>query len=295
MQRLTLDMAKQGQGTAAGLGLVEAALAGLDHPTLERVCLAVAGPVLGDEARLTNHGTAFSRVSLQERLGIPDIELVNDLVALGTAVARGLVDDAEQLGTDLRTPTDATRCVVAAGTGLGMGIIVDGKCLPSEGGHTRIAPSGAFERELIAYTEATLEEAKGIVAWEHYLSGRGLVNLYRAVCHVWGIEPAELAPEEIASRGLEMADPTCHTTIETWAGMLATAAGTLAVTTMSLGGAWLAGAVPKALEPMLQDRTFRRSFEAAAWAADFLPTIPVHLIKDDNAGLSGAATLAAER
>ena len=295
MQRLTLDMAKQGQGTAAGVELVEAALAGFDHPPLERACLAVAGPVLGDEAHLTNHGTAFSRVSLQERLGIPDIELVNDLVALGTAVARGLVDDAEQLGTNLRAPTGATRCVVAAGTGLGMGIIVDGKCLPSEGGHARVAPSGAFERELIAYTEATLEEAQGIVAWEHYLSGRGLVNLHRAVCHVWGIEPTELAPEEVASRGLEMADPTCHTTIETWAGMLATAASTLAVTTMSLGGVWLAGAVPKALAPMLKDRTFRRTFEASAWAADFLPTIPVHLIKDDNAGLLGAATLAEKR
>ena len=174
-----------------------------------------------------------------------------------------------------------------------MAIIADGRCLPSEGGHVRVAPAGAFERELVAYTEATLEEAQGVVAWEHYLSGRGLVNLYQAVCHVWDMPPADLSPEEIVARGLEVTDPTCHTTIETWAGMLGTAAGTLAVTTMSLGGVWLAGAVPRALKPILADRTFRRSFEAAAWAADFLPAIPVHLIEDDYAGLMGAGLIAA--
>lgn len=294
VRRLALDMAEQGHGTSAGVELVAAALAGFDHPTVERVCLAVAGPVLGEEARLTNHHTAFSRASLQEHLGTRDVMLVNDLVALGTAVARGLADDAQQLGPNLSAPSDATRCVIAAGTGLGMGIVVGGQCLPSEGGHARVAPSGAFERELIAFTEATLEEAKGIVAWEHYLSGRGLANLYHAVCHVWGIEPADLTPEEIASRGLEMHDPTCHTTIETWASMLATAAGTLAVTTMSLGGVWLAGSVPRAVEPMLTDRPFRRSFEAAAWAADFLPKIPIHLIKHDSTGLLGAGLIAAD-
>ena len=289
VQRTTLDMAK----LRSGEELTERALEALGRPDIERACFAVAGPVLADEARLTNHGMSFSGAVLRDVLGTQDVLLVNDLVAMGTAVAQGLADDAERFGGNAPTPPDATRCVLAAGTGLGMGIIVDGRCLPSEGGHTRVAPAGAFERELVAYTEATLEEAQGIVAWEHYLSGRGLVNLYQAVCHVWDMPPADLSPEEVVARGLEVTDPTCHTTIETWAAMLGTAAGTLAVTTMSLGGVWLAGAVPRALKPMLADRTFRRSFEAAAWAADFLPTIPVHLIEDDHAGLMGAGLIAA--
>ena len=290
-QLLTLDMAQQGHGTSAGGDLVEAALVEFGRPSLDRLCLAVAGPVLGDEARLTNHPMAFSRTNLRERVGVKEVLLVNDLVALGTAVANGHADNSVRLsGNDPNEP-NATRCVLGAGTGLGMCVIVDGQCLPSEGGHARVAPAGAFERELIAYTEATLEEARGVVAWEHYLSGRGLVNLHRAVCHVWDIPAAHLAPEEIVARGLEVTDPTCHAAIETWASMLATAAGSLAVTCMALGGVWLAGAVPRAIKPTLSDRPFCRSFETAAWAADFLPTIPVHLIEADDAGLIGASMI----
>ena len=288
-RRATLDMAE----LQSGEELTEAALEALGHPHVDGACLAVAGPVLADEAHLTNHGMGFSGATLRGALGTQKVVLVNDLVAMGTAVAHGFADAAERFGGSYPAPPDATRCVVAAGTGLGMGVIVDGRCLPSEGGHVRVAPAGAFERELVAYTEATLEEAQGIVAWEHYLSGRGLVNLYQAVCHVWDMPPADLSPEEIAARGLEVADPTCHTTIETWASMLGSAAGGLAVATMALGGVWLAGAVPRALKPMLADRTFRRSFDAAAWAADFLATIPVHLIEDDDAGLIGAGLIAA--
>lgn len=290
VQRTTLDMAK----LQSGEELTAAALEALGCAEVERACLAVAGPVLADEARLTNHGMSFSAAALRDVLGTQEVVLVNDLVAMGTAVAHGLTDDAERFGGKLPAPPDATRCVIAAGTGLGMGIIVGGRCLPSEGGHVRVAPAGAFERELMAYTEATLEEAQGVVAWEHYLSGRGLVNLYQAVCHVWDMPPADLSPQEIAARGLDVTDPTCHTTIETWAGMLGSAAGGLAVATMAVGGVWLAGAVPRALKPMLADRTFRRSFEAAAWAADFLPAVPVHLIEDDDAGLIGAGLIAAE-
>ena len=289
MQRATLDMAE----LSSGEELTEAALKALGHPHVESACLAVAGPVLADEAHLTNHTMGFSRATLREVLGTQEVVLVNDLVAMGTAVAHGLADEAERFGGNIPVPPDAARCVVAAGTGLGMGIIVDGRCLPSEGGHVRVAPAGAFERELVAYTEATLEEAQGVVAWEHYLSGRGLVNLYQAVCHVWDMPPADLSQEEIVARGLEVTDPTCHTTIETWAGMLGSAAGGLAVSTMALGGVWLAGAVPRALKPILADRTFRRSFEAAAWAADFLATTPIHLIEDDYAGLMGAGLIAA--
>ena len=288
VQRTTLDMAK----LQSGEELTAAALDALGCAEIERACLAVAGPVLADQARLTNHSMSFSGATLRDALSTQEVVLVNDLVAMGTAVARGLADDAVRLGGELRRAPAATRCVIAAGTGLGMGIIVGGRCVPSEGGHVRVAPAGAFERELVAYTEATLAEARGVVAWEHYLSGRGLVNLYQAVCHVWDMPSADLSPEEIAARGLDVTDPTCHTTIETWAGMLGSAAGGLAVATMAVGGVWLAGAVPRALKPMLADRTFRRSFESAAWAADFLPTIPVQLIEDDYAGLMGAGLIA---
>ena len=274
---------------ADGEELLAAALAELPRDTIDACCLAVAGPVLGDTVRLTNVDIEFSRSGISATTGAGSVALVNDMVALGSAVG-GL--PAERFELVSGKPAAGVKCVVAAGTGLGMVIVADGKCLPSEGGHARVAPVGAFERELVAFTESETAEHGGVVAWEHYLSGRGVEALYRAVCAVWGTKPEPLSAREITRRGLAVEDPICHTTVETLAGMLATAAGGLAVTALSLGGIYLGGSVPLAIAEMLRDGRFRRRFEDAAWAVDFLKEIPIHLITDPLIGLDGAHLIA---
>ena len=274
---------------ANGEELLAAALAELPVGTLDACCLAVAGPVLDDEAKLTNVDIAFSRAGIGAATGASDVALVNDMVALGSAVW-GLPDDRFELLSG--KPGDGVKCVLAAGTGLGMAVVAAGKCLPSEGGHARVAPVGAFERELISFSESEVEHHGGVVAWEHYLSGRGVEALYRAVCAVWGAKAESLDGEEITRRGLAVADPVCHTTVETWAGMLATAAGGLAVTSLSLGGVYLGGSIPVAIAEFLRTPLFRRRFEDAAWAADYLKTIPIHLVADPLIGLDGAHLIA---
>ena len=274
---------------ANGDELLAAALAELPGHAIDACCLAVAGPVLGDAVRLTNVDIGFSRSGISATTGADSVALVNDMVALGSAVG-GLPDDRFELLSG--KPAAGVKCVLAAGTGLGMVVVADGKCLPSEGGHARVAPVGAFERELVAFTESEVEEHGGVVAWEHYLSGRGVEALHRAVCAVWGTKADALAAREITRRGLAVEDPVCHTTVETLAGMLATAAGGLAVTTLSLGGVYLGGSVPVAIDAMLRDGRFRRRFEDAAWAAGFLKEIPIHLIADPLIGLDGAHLVA---
>lgn len=279
----------------SGEELLRAALAELPRGSIDACCLAVAGPVFGDEATLTNVDIAISRQGIEAATGTSAVALVNDMVALGSAVG-GLPYDRFELLSG--SPGSGVKCVLAAGTGLGMVVVADGACLPSEGGHARMAPVGAFERELVAFTESEGEAhggrggQGGIVAWEHYLSGRGVVALHRAVCAVWGAEPEPLSAREITRRGLAVADPVCHTTMETWVGMLATAAGGLAVTSLSLGGVYLGGAVPVAVAELLRSRLFRHRFEEAAWSADYLERLPIFLIADALAGLEGAHLIA---
>ena len=276
--------------------LLNAALEKLARDDVEACCLAVAGPVFGDEARLTNGRLAFSRRRVADCLqarnprspvDVGRVHVINDLVALGSAVAAH--GDAHELICG--TPNDGTKGVVAAGTGLGMALVVDGACLPSEGGHAGVVPVGGFERELLAVTEAEQGNA-GIVAWEHYLSGPGFETLYRAVCGVWGAKPEAIAEQEISRRALAETDPLCHTTLETWLGLLATACGGFAVTTLALGGIYLAGPLPVAAAAWLRGKRFQRRFEEAAWAADYLQRIPVYLIADTYAGLDGAHLVA---
>ena len=272
-----------------GDDLLRAALAALPTGAIEACCLAVAGPVFGDQAKLTNIDVGFSRRSLEAVTGAPWVSLVNDMVALGVAVD-GLPHDSFELLSG--EPGRGVKCVLAAGTGLGMVVVADGECLPSEGGHARVAPVGAFERELVAFTESEVGDHGGVVAWEHYLSGRGVEALYRAVCAVWGAKPESLTAEEITRRGLAVEDPVSHTTVETWAGMLATVAGGLAVTSLSLGGVYLGGSIPPVIAGLLRDGRFRRRFEDAAWAADYLKEVPIHLITDPLTGLDGAHLIA---
>ena len=267
--------------------LIDAALAALPSHAFGACCVAVAGPVFGAAARLTNADLVFSSRTLAAAIGGGRVALVNDMVALGTAVADLPSHRFELLSGSVG---DGTKGVIAAGTGLGMGIVVGGRCLPSEGGHARVAPVGAFERELLEITE---RETKDAVAWEHYLSGRGMVTLYAAVNAVWGAKPEALTTEQIIERGNGVGDPVCDTTLNTWAGMLATAAGGLAVTSLSLGGIYLAGSVAIAMAEQLRAPLFRRRFEDAAWSADFLAEVPIHLVTDSYAGLDGAAIIAA--
>lgn len=280
---------------ASPAALLEAARAALPGMEAAAVGVAVAGPVLGERAQLTNGRLAFHTATIARAFGTRQVALVNDIVALGAAVA-GLPAARFRLLSGQPDAADAkeggTRGIVAAGTGLGMGIVAGGRCLPSEGGHARVAPTGAFERELLAATEA---EARGpaVVAWEHYLSGRGIETLYRAVCRVWGTPAGALTAETITCRAQGGEDPVCHTTMEVWCGLLATAAGTLAVTALTLGGIYLAGSIPVAVAELLAGSRFRKRFEEAAWAAEFLRPMPVYLVTDALAGLDGAALLAA--
>ena len=283
--------------------LLADALAALPQGRIASCCLAIAGPVLrgdGDETvRLTNAQLAFSRHGVAAAVGTPKALLVNDMVAIGTAADRLANGHFEAL--DDVSPANAggvaggvagrVKGVLAAGTGLGMGVVVDGRCLASEGGHARIAPVGAFERELVAFTESELADEGGVATWEHYLSGAGVATLHRAVCAVRGAAKPTLAAEHIVRRGLAGADPSCATTARTWAGMFATAAGGLAVTALTLGGIYLAGSVASALAPVLREAHFRRRFREAA-GADFLADIPLFLTLDAHIGLEGAHLLA---
>jgi glucokinase len=257
---------------------------------LDAACIAVAGPVFDGEARLTNAvGMTFSASAVRTAVATERVALVNDMVALGSAVAALPTKRFECLGG---TAADGVKGVVAAGTGLGMGIVWNGQCLPSEGGHARVAPVGAFERELLAATEAEADSSGEPIAWEHYLSGRGVETLHRAVSAVWGTPSQPLAAEEITQRGTGGEDPVCHTTVETWAGMMATAVGGLAVQALATGGVYLDGSVVHALAAQLRLPSFRRRLREAAWAADFLADVPVYLVPNDGVGLDGAAEVA---
>src|SRR6476646_2634318 len=144
-------------------------------------CFGVAGPVIDEEAELTNVPWRVEARRVSTSFAIPRVALLNDLEAMAYAVP--VLQDAEvhvlQAG-DARQGGNIA--LIAAGTGLGEALLhdIDGRLVPSasEGGHADFA--ARTEREIVLLRNLTARYGRADV--EHVISGRGLVNIHR-VCH----------------------------------------------------------------------------------------------------------------
>ncbi len=124
--------------------------AGITEPQIGAI--AVAGPVTGDEIRLTNRDWRFSQEGLRRSLGLERLIVLNDLAALAHALPHLDAKDFDAFGGGQADPR-APRVVVAPGTGLGVSGLVksDGEwvAVAGEGGHVDFAPANEREVEFL--------------------------------------------------------------------------------------------------------------------------------------------------
>lgn len=272
----TLETARYGDAEA----LLRDALNGVAPQAL---CIAVAGPVMNGAACLTNGGLRFEAGALRRALGIPDVELVNDLEAFAAELRHLEGAQLMQIGTAARKP--GASAALAPGTGLGMALLAaNGQPIPSEGGHAPLAPADPLEQALLGI----LARNSGYVSWEDVLSGPGLANLYNAVCEVWGSVPQALDASEITASATTLADPICHQTLETWCAILGSAAGALCVTACTVGGVYIGGGIVPRIAEFVADSGFRRRFEERGKMSDYAKSAATLIVKDDAVGLAGA-------
>jgi len=250
-------------------------------------CVAVAGPVIDGRGKLTNGRIVCDARAMTAALGGKRTFVINDFMAVGQALPVLPVDALKTIGPELAGT--GTKAALGPGTGLGMGFVVheEGRwrVLPSEGGHANFAPIDPLEAEVLGF----LMQRFDFVGWETVLSGPGLVNLYRAVCEVWGAAPQVDEPSDITSRAIGVADPVCHQSLEMFCNLLGTAAGGLAVTVCATGGVYIAGGILPRLSDFLEQSRFRRRFEARGPMSDYVKAIPTRLVVEPELGLIGAA------
>jgi glucokinase len=260
--------------------------------------LAVAGPVAGDRARMTNHPWVVSRRELMARLGLADLLLVNDFAAMGMAVTLLEAGDLHPLGASPLAPVVAGEArsvaVLGPGTGLGVGALFwrGGRALPlhSEGGHVGFAPAGEEEIGILRH----LARAFGRVSNERLLSGAGLVNIYRALAAMDGAEVGNPAPEDITRGAADGTDRRATRTLEVFCEVLGSVAGDLALAYGAWDGVYLAGGLAPVVLPWLEGGGFRRRFEDKGRYADELARVPTQVITHPQPGLLGAAAFAHE-
>lgn len=272
-------------------------LAAMFPHTIDRACLAIAGPIRNQRCEATNLPWIVDGAEVSKALGGKPAWLMNDLEATAYGVmAMGAEDFAVLNPGD--PGASGTACVIAAGTGLGeAGMYWDGaKFHPfaGEGGHTSFAPISKLQIELLQY----LHQHHQHVSWERVLSGPGLLNLYHFFRDTrGGNEPDWLRQEmnsgdpaaAISRAALAGRNELCEQALDLFVALYGQEAGNAALKYLATGGVYLGGGIAPKILPKLNGPGFIGGFLAKGRMRQLLEAMPVRVILNKRAGLIGAA------
>jgi glucokinase len=242
--------------------------------------------------------------ALEKATGLPAV-IVNDFTSVSYALPFVDATDPAQAAVlhGVAKPEGFVRAVIGAGTGMGVGILVQQGshylALPSEGGHLDFAP---FDDDTEAFQRWLRREFGIVPSVELACSGIGMRNLYRfAVAEGW-VSPASPLIAAVESAGLEHApreiaklaatDPAALRLMQTFIRIYARFAAAVAMTTLPRAGLFLAGGIgSKNLTWFLKDKLFETTYlqHNNRVVREFLAGIPVAMIMNYNTALIGAA------
>ncbi|TCL71972.1 glucokinase [Rhizobium sp. BK251] len=253
--------------------------------------LAVAGPIKSDEIPLTNCDWVVRPMQMITGLGLEDVLVVNDFEAQALAIAALSDEHRERIG-DTPDGLIASRVVLGPGTGLGVGGLVHAQhtwiAVPGEGGHVDLGPRSKRDLELFPHLEAI----EGRISAEQILCGRGLVNLYHAICTADGITPTLKEPADVTSHALAGTDKAAEETVSLFSTYLGRVAGDMALIFMARGGVYLSGGISQKIIPALKKPEFRAGFEDKAPHTELMRSIPTYVVTHPLAALAGLASYA---
>ena len=247
--------------------------------------LAIAGPIQGDEVRMSNINWHFSISALARSLSLQRVTPLNDFAAQAHALPVLGPADLQQIGGGTEV-AGAPKVVLGPGTGLGAaGLVqIDGRwhAITGEGGHVTMAPSDEREARIIALGR----ERFGHCSAERLISGAGLAFLYMAL---HGGEA--LTPDEVGVR-IASGEAKALEALEVFFQLLATAASNLALTFSAFGGVYIGGGVTPRYLDQLKTSGFRARFEDKGRYRQFLASIPTWVITANQPALRGLAAFA---
>ncbi|MEL6818698.1 MAG: glucokinase [Pseudomonadota bacterium] len=265
----------------------------LDRTSLipQTAVLAVAGPVDGDRIDLTNNHWVVEPLKMISDLGFKEVVVINDYEAQALAAVALQPDQLEKIG-DGTQDTEASRVVLGPGTGLGVAGLVHaaGKWIPvaGEGGHIDLGPQTERDSEVFAH----IQRIDGRVSGEQILCGRGVVNLYQAICVSDGVEAAFSDPAQITEAAIAGGNKVASETISLFCEYLGRVAGDLALIFMAHGGVYLTGGITMKILPVFDRERFRSAFSNKAPHNELIGQMPTYAVINDRAPMKGLAAYA---
>lgn len=251
-------------------------------------CFAVAGPITDSVVEFTNSPWVLDIEKTSRLMKLDRLLAVNDFEALATSVRQLRPADFLEVKPGEGDPS-APILVIGPGTGLGQAIIVPSpagdRVIPTEGGHVAFAPQTEEEIEVLRFIRREHKR----VSIERLLSGRGLVNIHRALCAVAGTPRVSLAADEITRAALTKEFPIAVKAVDMFCAVLGSAAGDAVLSSGARGGVVLGGGIiPKIREAFLASAFIERFLDKGRMR-DYVEAVPIKLITREGAALVGAA------
>ena len=269
-----------------------------DSAPPEYGCFGVAAVIRQGIAKLTNLDWVLSKKKLEDSFGFQSITLINDLTAVCSSLPLLRQNDLQTIQQG-QAVEHGVRAVIAPGTGLGEGFLVEQKsCFypqGSEGGHCDFAPLNQEQADLLAY----LKKDSAAVSYELLCSGKGIPNIFdffastglaRNDTRFTQIAEAEdRTPEIVEGAFGEPLCPLCAKTMAVFLEILGSEAGNLVLKSYATGGLFIGGGILPRIADRISFAPFLETFRRKEKMAELMNSIPVYLILKRDAALLGTA------
>jgi glucokinase len=251
-------------------------------------CVAVAGPITDEIVEFTNSPWVLDIAKVKQQLKLDLLLAINDFEALAASVRHLTPADLAPVKPGTGDPS-APMLVIGPGTGFGQSLLipVGGKdrIIATEGGHVAFAPHDEEEIEVLRF----IAREHRRVSIERLVSGRGLVNIHRALCVIAGAPRISLQADEITRAALTGEYPIAVKAVEMFCAILGSAAGDAVLGTGARGGVLLGGGILPKIKDFFMQSKFIERFLDKGRMRDYVDQVPVDLIIRDGAALVGAA------
>lgn len=269
---------------AMGSYLHAAARRGFAVDAIAHAAIAIANPVEGDRVSMTNHHWNFSIEELRGECALSTLLVVNDFAALAMSLPGLAPSQRERIGGGSEL-AGRPLGLIGPGTGLGVaGLVPAGDAwiaLAGEGGHASFAPGTDDEAAILD----ALRAEHGHVSAERLLSGPGIEAIHRVLAG------EQLGASEITARALAGTCAASLRTVETFCGILGSAAGNVALTLGATGGVYIGGGIVPRLGALFARSAFRRRFEDKGRLSSYVARIPTWVITEPYPALQGVAAM----
>ncbi|MEO2279224.1 glucokinase [Pseudoalteromonas pernae] len=267
---------------------VDAYLAHINSPQILRACLAVAGPVKGEEVMLTNLGWQFNVTALKQRFGFENLQVINDFAAF--AYAAPYLSEKDNICVKQGiAQANANIAVFGPGTGFGAACLVRSQgnqaVMSCEAGHISLAPVTELDRQLHAVLRDELQH----VSVENVFAGPGIARLYRAMAKVQGKVVNDIDAAQIAELAQTNQCIIAEQTLNHFCDWLGSVAGDIALSFGALGGVYIGGGILPRMQERLLNSRFTERFIAKGVMSQYNNQIPVTLVRQEHIPFIGAA------